>query len=184
MANRWKGFVLGTTGGIAGVLAMSAYWQIVTSATGQDPRKAQKQNETPEDLRWLDDISLLGKNHKDGESSTAALGRLAYRAVTGQEPESEETRTVLSYLVHWIISMGASGLYGALRGQQHGIDSRGGMRLAVLLWLLGDELLMPLTGFTDGPTAYPANLHAHGWGAHAAYGLASAAATQLLMDVF
>jgi hypothetical protein len=67
-------------------------------------------------LEALDSISLIGQHHQEGESSTAAVGRIAYLIVTGQEPQSEETKTVLSYLVHWIISMSISGGYGALRG--------------------------------------------------------------------
>lgn len=181
--NRWKGFTLGALGGIAGVLAMQAYWKTVTSQLGQDPRKMSKPEPTPEQLRWLDDISVVGSNHQPGESSTAALGRIMYRTLAGQEPQSEETRTLLSYLVHWVISMGVSGLYGAFRRPKPVPDIIGGVDLGTRLWFLGDETLMPLLGLTDGPTAYPPILHVHSWGAHIAYGVASAVATQLLRRV-
>jgi hypothetical protein len=57
---------------------------------------------------------------------------------------------------------------------------KGGLAVGVGLWLLGDELVMPLLGLTGGPTAYPAAVHVHGFGAHLAYGLATSAATQAL----
>jgi hypothetical protein len=175
--NRWKGFVLGALGGVAGVLAMSAYWQAASALAGEDPREASKENNTRQPL---DSISLIGNHHQEGESSTAAMGRIAYRLVTGQEPQSEETKTTLSYLVHWGISMGMSGVYGALQGPAEVPDIQGGLALGVGLWLFGDELAMPLLGLTDGPTAYPAALHAHGLGAHLAYGLACSTTTQVL----
>ena len=136
--------------------------------------------ETPYELKELDDISLVGQQHKEGESSTAAMGRIAYRTITGKEPRAQETRTVLSYLVHWLISMGSSGMYGALRGSTDSADMQGGILLGTILWLFGDEFLMPVLGLTDGPTAYPSELHAYSWGAHMAYGIASSMATQLL----
>ena len=67
--NRWKGFVLGVVGGAAGTLAMNYYWQGVQAATGKDPR--QEQNDSGP--QPLDDISLVGQQHEEGESSTAAM---------------------------------------------------------------------------------------------------------------
>ena len=55
--------------------------------------------------------------------------------------------------------------------------------LGVGLWLFGDEVVMPLSGLAKGPTAYPMELHAHAFGAHVAYGLATAAATQALQQL-
>jgi hypothetical protein len=182
--NRWKGFVLGTLGGVVGIIAMQWYWQIVTAAEGEDPRKKQKDSPTPEELQSLDSISLVGKHHRAGESSTAAMGRIIYEAVTGKPPRYQETKTVLSYLVHWVISMGMSGLYGAIRGKNSVPDKTGGIVLGTALWALGDETAMPLLGLTEGPTAYPTELHIHGLGAHLAYGAGCALGTQFLYWIF
>jgi hypothetical protein len=160
---------------------MSAYWQVATRIIGEDPRK--QPDPTPEP-QPLDDVSLVGQQHQKGESSTAAMGRIAYRVITGKEPHTEETKEVLSYLVHWIISMGMSGVYGALRDRADVPDVPGGAALGMGLWLFGDEIAMPLLGLTDGPTAYPPALHWHGLGAHLAYGMASANVTQALEAIF
>jgi hypothetical protein len=180
--NRWKGFVLGAGGGVAGILAMRYYWKAVTAITGGDPRKASgpaaKHPPQP-----LDHVSLIGKHHQQGESSTAAAGRILYTALTGKPPQSAETKTVLSYVVDWVISLGAAGAYGAWRGSARFPDVPGGLVLGVGLWLGGDEAVMPLTGLTAGPTAYTPALHAHALGAHLAYGLASSAAAQALQAV-
>ncbi|MFP4345834.1 MAG: hypothetical protein ACLFU8_14155 [Anaerolineales bacterium] len=178
--HRWKGYVLGAIGGIAGILAMRQYWKTVTAVVGHDPRRVEQEDQEPQPL---DDISLLGKNFKQGESTTAALGRILYTRLAGEEP-NQQTKTALSYIIHWVISVDASGTYGMLRGPATFPDPVGGTALAVGLWLFGDELFMPLVGLAKGPTAYPAELHAHALGAHLAYGLASAAATQFLHILF
>jgi len=122
--NRWQGFVLRSLGAVVGVVAMRYYWQLATALNGgQDPRKTQVANDPPQPL---DLISLVGRQHEEGESSTAAMGRIAYRAITGKERESPETRDALIYLVHWLISLGVSGLYGAQRGRTTVPDVAGG----------------------------------------------------------
>lgn len=173
--NRWKGFVLGAVGGAVGVLGMRYYWKGVTALTGEDPRRKEGRF-GPEEL---DSISLVGKHHREGESSTAAIGRILYEQATGQEP-SAETKTALSYAVHWAMSMAAGGLYGAVRGRAGIPDIAGGLALGLGLWFLGDEVAQPMLGLTRGPTAYPPELHLHGLAAHLPYGLGTAAATQLL----
>src|SRR5437762_9453100 len=143
--NRWKGFVLGAVGGIAGVTAMEFYWKAVISINGSDPRQqtqgqgqGQSQGESAQGAQGgqakkepgpLDDISLLGKQHEEGESSTGAMGRIAYRLFTGKEPRSKETRLTLSYIAHWVFSMTVAGLYGALRGPVKIPDIGGGLAL-------------------------------------------------------
>jgi hypothetical protein len=176
--NRWKGLVVGMLGGIAGVVAMRAYWQQVQRLTGRDPRTGFDETEVP-DIEALDSLSIVGRHHREGESSTAAMGRIIYQQITGKEP-GQETRMALSYIIHWVISMFAGGAYGATRTKSNMPDLAGGAILGTVLWLFGDETLMPLVGLTKGPTAYPLQLHIHSWGVHMAYGLASATATQLL----
>ncbi len=174
--NRWKGGVLGTVGSAAGVLAMRSYSQAASAVAGGDPR-TQGGNPEPQ---ALDSISQIGPHRKEGESSTAAMGRIAYRAIAGKEPESQETRTTLSYLVHWVYSLLMGGVYGAVRGRVGAPDVKGGLALGVGVWLFGDELGTPLLWVAKGPTTYPPALHAHALAAHVAYGLASSATTQAL----
>ncbi len=183
--NRWKGFVVGAVSGIVGVIAMDYYWKAATAITGSDPREQTQgsggdSGKAAKQKGALDDISLIGKHHEKGESSTGAMGRIAYSLFAGKEPRSKETKLTLSYLAHWIFSMVAAGAYGVVRGPARIPDLGGGIALGVGLWGLGDELTVPLLGLSDGPTAFPPELHAHGLGAHIVYGLATAATAQLL----
>ncbi len=177
--NRWKGLICGMAGGAAGVTSMAYYWKAVKSITGQDPREVKKEGEA----QTLDTISLLGKNHEDGESSTAAMGRHFYRILTGKDPGSEETRTILSYLFHWVFSIITGGIYGVARAGSAPPDLAGGAVFGISVWLFGDEISMPLMGMTDGPTAYPVKLHLYGAGAHLVYGLTTSITTCILYKI-
>jgi hypothetical protein len=184
--NRYKGLVLGTIGGAVGTLAMEYYWKAAEAITGQDPREkgggntgGDKSGSDKDKDRPLDDISLVGKHYKKGESSTDAMARHEYKLVTHKEPK-KEAKSTLSYITHWGFGMGGAAIYGALRGPARFPDILGGLALAVGLWGLANELAVPMLGLSEGPTASPPELHAHTLGAHIAYGLTSAAVTQIL----
>ena len=175
-SNRWQGFILGLAGSVAGLLAMGLYWRYIAPLlTNEENEKNSKSQSKP-----LDDISLIGKNYKKGESSTAALGRLIYRQITGAAPKSAEAKTILSNLVHWGYGLLQGGLYGLWRSSASGLDPQGGLLYGTVLWLLGDELAVPLLGLQSGPTAAPPMQHLNRLGAHWAYGLGTAVVTQML----
>lgn len=122
--NRWKGFLLGMAGSVVGLMAMDLYWQRVAPLlTSEGAGDGKSQQAEP-----LDDISLVGKQHKKDESSTVALGRIVYQQVIGKEPRSLEAKTVLSYLVHWG--------YGILQGVAF---RRGNNPIEVALISVGKE---------------------------------------------
>lgn len=178
--NRWKGFLLGIPGGIAGLLAMSYYWQRVAPAlSGQEENQAEIQ-EYNELAQKYADVSIYGQQYRENESATAALGRLIYTWITGREPRSKEAQTMLSYQVHWVYGMLQGGVYGAWRGRAGILDIPGGIVFGTGLWLLGDELVVPLLGLQAGPSTVSLRQHLNRLGAHLFYGVATAITTQLL----
>ena len=180
--NRWRGAALGVAGGLVGLLAMRVYQQhlapALSDAVSDNSRQQEEQQEQP-----LDSIAVVGEHHKEDESSTAALGRILYQSLTGEEPQSDELKTTLSYLVHWGFGTLQGGVYGALREDAEFPDLAGGVAFGAALWLFNDELLVPLLGLQDGPTAAPPVQHVNRLGAHLAYGSVTAATTQLLLEV-
>lgn len=175
--NPWKGAVVGVLGGAAGLLAMRLYWQYAA------PRVNKLGGQDQDGDGGEHSISLVGQQHKKDESSTAALGRLAYHALSGKDPQSDETKTLLSYLVHWGYGLLQGGVYGALRGGVGAPDLAGGALFGAGLWLFGDELMAPLLGLQAGPGASPPLGHVNRLGAHLSYGLGTALVTQLLDEM-
>jgi hypothetical protein len=177
--NRWKGFVIGVAASAAGLVAMKQYWQLVAPKVNEQAPLTGT-DVYPEDVN-LDDIAVSEKRYKEDESSTAALGRMVYKKMAGREPRSKEAKEMLSYLTHWVYGLLQGGLYGAFRGNSGKlIDFKGGAVHGAGLWLLGDEVAVPMLGLQKGPTATSPAGHINRLGAHLAYGLTTAATTQLL----
>jgi hypothetical protein len=174
--NRWVGLCLGVVGGAAGLAAMSGYWKIVSLLSPDNPANHEPKREPGP----LDSIALFGSPRREGEPSTEAAGRIAYRLVTGVEPRSRETLEALSTAAHYGFGLVMGGIFGALRGPADPPDPVAGLAFGAALWLGAHEVVVPLVGLGDGPTAEPIAMHAHELGGHLAYGLATAAVTQAL----
>jgi hypothetical protein len=166
--------VIGTIGGLAGTLAMQAYWKTVTKVSGEDPRtKTRKTN------GQTTSIALLGTHHKESESSTEALARLGYEALEHEEP-AEPKKQQLSQWVHWTYGAAQGAIYDAISRRVPGPRWAQGLAWGGAMWLLGDELAVPALGLAEGPKKYPAGQHAHRLGAHLTYGVAAAFTTGAL----
>ncbi len=157
--------VIGLTAGAVGTLAMGQYWIRVAPLLQSDGGGGKGQP-TPD----RHSIAPLGQLHAPGESSTAALGRLAYEAAEGHTPSQAGTRTALSEGVHWGMGVLSGGLYGALTGPHEPLKA------AAFVWALMDEGLVPLLSLQDGPGGSPPwrvspRGHVNRLGAHLAYGL-------------
>lgn len=176
---RIEGMKHGLLAGAAGFLALQlAHWATRPLVRRRAPR--------PTDVFATERvISPLGVQHLPDESATAALVRIAYRRIA-RRPPPDRLKPVLSWAVRAGYGLLVAALYGALRtpGRQRRHTTRGavasGAALGVGLWLVGDELAMPLLGLADKPTAYHPTRHAQGLIERLAYGVATATTARAL----
>lgn len=162
--NRWKGLVIGGLGGAVGTLAMGYYFQALGRLPGMNAENVLTQgNPLPDSL---DDVSLVGQQYEEGEGSTAAVGRIAYTAVAGDPPQSEETKTALSEIVHWNFGITMGALHGLLRPRARFPDWQGGAIFGATVWLFGSEMMVPLLGLSGGPSTQPLFTHTEELSAH------------------
>jgi hypothetical protein len=156
---------------------MNLFMKATSKWAGND--RTPKASDNAEAARWRKSISLVGQQHREEESATAAVGRLAYTALKRKEPDPE-TKSTLSQMVHWGYGMDMGMLYGVTRGPVSGIDAAGGLAFGAGLWFAGDELAVPLLGLAESPLSYPPSVHLRALGAHLLYGLVTAATFQTL----
>ena len=169
----------GLLGGAAGLLAM----ELVKRATAPLVKR-RAPSPAGEELTARSSISVIGEHHTPEESATDALGRIVYETVTGRAPSPGAQRK-LSWGVHIVYGLVVGSLYGAIRGgRDRGVARAvlGGALFGAGLWLLGDELAIPLLGLSDKPTSYPATSHLQSLAQHLGFGVATAAATDALLD--
>ncbi len=179
------GLLLGLAGGVAGMAAMTAYFKIADALGSRREKERGKQSDGDrgsgdERSHEGDVVSPLGKNYREGESSTAAAGRVIYHAVTGRDPD-EQTKTVLGHVIHHAFGVVMGAFYGAVRsGESWKGAVPAGLLYGTGIWLLGDEVAVPMLGLQGGPRSVPVGQHLNRLGAHLAYGLATSSATKLL----
>jgi hypothetical protein len=181
-----KKFLLGVIGSLGGLLAMRLYWQYVAPLIKAKfgSQNSDRTATAPNSSEALNDIALTGRQYRANESATEALGRILYERVTGHEPTSDQSTNRLSYGIHWVYGMIQGGLYGALLSSARKLDLQKGAFYGLALWLLGDELVVPLLGLQEGPTAVSGEQHLNRFGAHLAYGLGTSFSTSLLRRFF
>ena len=178
--NPLEGFLLGVVGANLGLAAMTLYQDYATQRIFDASPEADKNPSGS-----LDSISVVGQQHEEGESSTAAVGRKALEAATGEGPRNEAAAKALSYGVHWGFGLLMGGVYGALRsGKGSGADLGVGLAFGAGLWAVADEVIVPVLGLQDGPTKAPKTMHANRLVAHLLYGAGVALGTQAITHVW
>lgn len=70
--------------------------------------------------------------------------------------------------------------YAALRRRNKRVGVGMGLLFGAAFFLIADELMMPLLGWTPGPRRFSWKVHARGAVSHVAYGVAAEAAARLL----
>ncbi len=168
-------------GGAVGVLAMGFYEQKISPLL-VDPNQAADADEDKNAAEQpLHSIAIIGIQHHKDESSTAALGRILYEQMAGKEPQSG-VKSLLSNAIHWSYGIAQGGIYGLARADVDGLDLLGGSAFGLGLWLFGDELVVPLLGLQDGPTAYSSATHTNRLAMHVVYGATTALVTKVLQS--
>jgi hypothetical protein len=169
----------GLLGGAAGLLAMELVKRVTAPLV-----KARAPRPTDEELTARTSRSAVGRHHGPEESATEALGRMFYENLVGRAP-SPGAQHKLSWAVHIGYGLLVASLYGAVRGGRDRGVARcviSGALFGAGLWLIGDELVVPLVGLSDKPATYPVTSHLQSLAQHLGFGVATAAATGALLD--
>ncbi len=108
------------------------------------------------------------------------MGRMAYKRLAGHPPKEAETKSTLSYLVHYGYGALQGGLFGVLTAFRKDSTLVAGPAFGTGLRLFGDEVAVSVFGLANGPGMYPLRQHLHRWGAHLTYGVTVATTIKLL----
>lgn len=176
------GMLRGALGSLAGLGAMALFFRAMQALSNGAGDGREEGEDFVERHDELDDVSMVGQQTRDDEPATATVGRIAYEQATGHEPD-DEVKQKLGQGVHWGYGVLVGGIYGALRPSASAPDLAAGLGYGTALWLIGDEIMVPLLGLAEGPTGHSISEHASALGAHLAYGAATASATQALKHI-
>ena len=116
------------------------------------------------------------------ETQTEMVARRLVEGLAQRGPLSEQAKKRGAELVHYGFGAGWGALYGLLRESYPSMRRPSGvLGFSAAVWLLGDNLLLPVIRVAGWPHRYPLKTHAYALAAHLAYG-AGVAGTLTVLD--
>jgi putative membrane protein len=155
-----KAILAGFVGGLAGTWAMNEAQRAWTQAVaGETPESAAGKHDARD---W--------QERSEGQNSNEIAAQAVATRVIGRRLNREEL-AVGAALLHFTFGATVGALYGAYAGRQTRVTSGIGFGLAV--WLLADEIAMPLLGLSDSTLRRPLEKRLQSIAAHIVFGMAT-----------
>jgi hypothetical protein len=156
-----KGIVAGAIGGVVGTFAMNYAQRLWTRAAGSPtPYSAAGKHDSRD---WQERIEHRNAN----EVAANALAR----RVSGA-PLTRATLPFAAAGLHFAFGAVAGAIHGALSESRPPARSSG-WRFGTTVWLLADEIAMPILGLSEPTIRRPLELHLQSLAAHLVFGAAA-----------
>lgn len=174
-ADVMKGVLAGAIGGFIASWAMNHVHGLAESAAkfaasnGEDRSRSRDSSENEP------------SNDEGQEPATVATAMAVSRRVFRVELTDEQKRAA-GPMVHYGYGTAMGALYGGLCEMVPSAGTAAGIPFGALLWLVGDEIAVPLLGLSSPPTKAPPSGHADALAAHAVYGLTADGVRRIVRD--
>ena len=158
--------LVGFAGGLLGAFAMNLFARAVSAASdGHEATGAAPG--TDRTRRGVQPAQAEGVAEDD---ATVRVGTLAYRALTGSEPPLA-MRSWLGTAAHYAFSGTVGACYAAMAERAPIIRAGHGAAYGTAVWIVADEMMMPVLGLSRGPRQLSAGVHAYALAGHWVWGL-------------
>jgi putative membrane protein len=158
--------LIGFVGGLLGAAAMNLFSRAVSSArNGREATGA-----APGYDRVGRGVQPPQADGAAEEDATVRVGTAAYRAVTGSAPDRAK-RSWLGTSMHYAFGGTVGACYAVMAQRLPIIRAGHGTAYGTAVWIVADEMIMPLLGVSRGPRQLPAGVHAYALSGHWVYGL-------------
>jgi hypothetical protein len=141
-------------------------------------------------LDWLSTYLYEREDPRERAAEDSARGGLAaYERAVDQltrrlgKPLDRQELAKWGWRFHKSFGIGMGIGYVALRRRYPRVGTGFGLAFGAAFFLLVDEIMMPLVGWTPGPRAFSWKVHARGAVSHVAYGVAAEAAARAVERV-
>jgi len=116
------------------------------------------------------------------EPSTYKAADVLSRSVTG-EPMARENKPAGASAIHYAFGGAVGAIYGAAAVENPDIAAWGGVPFGASVWLIADEMGMPLVGLAKPPSEHPFEDHAATFASHLVFGVTTEAVRRLVLTI-
>jgi putative membrane protein len=162
----WKGMVAGLAGGLLASWTMNQFQAAWTRIAEGTEKSHGAQSMQPTQGSQGEQAQDTGEQ----DDATVETAKAISENVFGHELQESEKEPA-GAAVHYAFGTLSGGLYGALAEVTPQVTTAAGLPFGAGVWLLADEVSVPLLGLSKGPTAYPASTHVYSLASHLVYGL-------------
>jgi len=154
--------VVGAASGLVASFVMSAVYRPLMRAGGDETRRREKEAQA----------GMPPATIQAAEAAANAVGRAL--------PPDRKRQALGGKVIHYA--------YGVFWGAAFALAARAvaprrpgaaGLAFGLVLWLVSDEVLVPLFRFSHSPSRYPTSTHLKGLASHLVYGIATDAGWRL-----
>jgi Protein of unknown function (DUF1440) len=179
--NVWKGLAAGVIGGLAGGFVMNQFQSLWSHLTGDE--KDSEQAHTPKQSgRKTDGDEERQSDDGMDAPATIKLASTISENVFDHELDGGE-KEAAGMAVHYGFSLVTGGIYGVAAELAPDATVGAGAPFGAAVWLIADEIAVPLAGLSKGPTAYPLSKHAYSLASHFVYGVTTEAARRAVRNL-
>jgi len=122
-----------------------------------------------------------GQQHRTPQTEPATYKAAdAIAETVAGEPVPREVKPFAGSLVHYAFGGAVGAVYGAAASQNEEVTAWAGLPFGATVWLVADEMGVPLAGLSKAPTEYPLASHVSAFATHLVYGLTTELVRKLL----
>jgi hypothetical protein len=162
----WKGAVAGLAGGLVASFAMNRFQEGLTALFVGKSRirlhfdQGGQIKKSARHRPW---------SFEKSESTTTKAANALAKALLGRSLHGRDRRRAGGAL-HYLFGAMSGAMYGAAAELLPGVAAGRGLSFGAAVWLVADEIAMPVAGLAKAPNAYPLSAHAQSLAAHLFYG--------------
>ena len=160
-----KHVVAGLIGGLVGSYAMEQFQQALAWISRE--------------MRAASTDDHQQQHNPQSEPATYTAADAVTHAVTGRHMRRKD-KPVAGAIIHYAFGGAVGAIYGAAASQNREITAWGGIPFGATVWLVADEIGVPLSGFSKAPTDYPLQTHLSAFASHLIYGATTEGIRRLL----
>ena len=121
--------------------------------------------------RVAEQMGAPGQQYRSPQSEPATYKAADTVAETvAGEPVPREYQPAAGTLVHYAFGGAVGAIYGAAATQTPDVTAWGGLPFGATVWLIADEMGVPLAGLSQAPTDDPLSNHVTALATHLVYG--------------
>ena len=180
-SNVWKGLAAGVIGGLVGGFVMDQFQALWSRLTG-DEKDSERAHSPKQAGHKLDDGQEQTSSGDIDAPATVKLASAISEDVFDHDLSKGE-KEAAGTAVHYGFSLVTGGMYGVMTELVPDASVGRGAPFGAAVWLLADEITVPLVGLSKGPSSYPISKHVYSLASHFVYGLATEATRRAVRNV-